>query len=378
MMLFSLIGAILLICVIAAFSIVFIFFASASNSHASPISHPQDSKIDYLQEQECVSGDIKPVTDYVVIDFETTGLSPETDEIIEIGMIKFADGDEPECYHSLVNPGRNISTRISELTGLANNDLKNAPHIQDIIYDIFQFIDDNILVAHNAPFDVGFLAAAYRKVGISATIYYIDTVALARRAFPGLSNYKLCTLASTLSLGKEQEHRALSDVALANALLQKCVKRVEPILGKTIVKGPAREKKPMTIAKEHQEIAQWVRDVLTSENLDTEMLAFTFTSKYFRVNCFYPVLNFKLGGKSQYVIIDSRYVKLIDNTLLTPCVQSEGHGNKRFVFQSIPELSAIDSVLIASYKTELSNFTSGKRFLRPKTIDDYFSEALSI
>ena len=165
--------------------------------------------------------------DYVVLDFETTGLSPWEDEIIEVGMVRYVDGQEDAVYETYVNPLEPIPPRITKLTGISDEDVADAPTMKTVIHDIWEFIGDLPVVAHNAPFDVGFLSANYECRQIYRHIRYIDTLALARKAFPELPNHKLETLIRALGLAEAQTHRALDDVYCTQKLLMRCIDRLD-------------------------------------------------------------------------------------------------------------------------------------------------------
>lgn len=169
-------------------------------------------------------GDARKLTKYIVIDFETTGLSADEDDIIEVGAIKVIDGEISETLCSFVNPGYAIPRRITALTGITTKDIQGAPSPAAIALQVRDFISDLPLIAHNASFDLKFLEAAYRQAGISASISYVDTLALARRAFPGMENHKLSTLIKCLNLSTdEQSHRAIDDVLCTHKLLCACI-----------------------------------------------------------------------------------------------------------------------------------------------------------
>lgn len=162
--------------------------------------------------------------EYVVLDFETTGLSPITNEIIEIAALKIVAGDcGPQPFSTLVRPSRPIPREVTNLTGITDDMVSNAPAIGDVISELHTFLGEYPVIAHNAQFDISFLKAAYKRAGLSANIQYIDTVKLARSAFPGMLNYKLATLIKSLGISSSQSHRAMSDVEQTNILFQKCV-----------------------------------------------------------------------------------------------------------------------------------------------------------
>lgn len=166
--------------------------------------------------------DALAVPDCVVLDVETTGLNPETDEIIEVAAIR-SIGGILEAYDTFVRPKRHIPSEITKLTGIRNSDVIRAPRIAEVAPKLLGFIGDLPVVAHNAAFDVKFIAAAFEKIGADIHIRYIDTVRLARLAFPGMANYKLATLIRELELlDVEQQHRALSDAEATLRLFELC------------------------------------------------------------------------------------------------------------------------------------------------------------
>lgn len=166
--------------------------------------------------------DAMQMEDYVVVDVETTGLHPETDEIIEVAAIR-SIGGKFEVYRTLVFPRNRIPEFVTQLTGIRNIDVMNAPQIKKVAPKLLNFVRDLPIVAHNAPFDVKFIAAAFEKIGADIDMKYIDTVPLARIAFPGMQNYKLATLIDALKLiqGKQQ-HRAESDATATLRLFELC------------------------------------------------------------------------------------------------------------------------------------------------------------
>ncbi|MDO5016565.1 MAG: 3'-5' exonuclease [Eubacteriales bacterium] len=159
--------------------------------------------------------------DYVVIDTETTGLSPGKDRVIEIAAVKVINGKIADSYTTLVNPRVKIRPEITSLTGITNGMLTAAPVIENVIGTINEFIGDNTLIGHNVVFDLKFLASEFSRCGLPVSPRdYIDTLPLARREFPNLQNHKLATLISELRLADKQDHRALSDANCTHRLYQ--------------------------------------------------------------------------------------------------------------------------------------------------------------
>lgn len=160
---------------------------------------------------------------YLVIDVETTGLSPDDDRIIEVAAVKCENDRIVDRFHSLINPGRPIPSRVTEITGINDSDVKNAPDMDEIAPKLSEFIEDLPLVAHNANFDIKFIANSFKRAGVSKGMIYIDTLCLARIAFPDMPNHKLSTLIDEFGLSDHaQEHRAMSDAEATQRLYMIC------------------------------------------------------------------------------------------------------------------------------------------------------------
>lgn len=164
---------------------------------------------------------------FTVFDFETTGLNNRRDEIIEIGAVRVEDGEIVEKYGSFVKPEQGIPASITELTGINNRMVADAPGIEDVIDEFLNFIGDSVLVAHNAPFDFGFLRAAVRKTKrekIDNTI--LDTLGLSRALLPDLKNHKLNTLSKFMEITLKNHHRAVDDARATAYILDSLLKRL--------------------------------------------------------------------------------------------------------------------------------------------------------
>lgn len=159
---------------------------------------------------------------YVVFDLETTGLSKETDEITEIGAVKIKNGEIIERYSTFVNPKRPLSKEISNLTGITDEMLENAPEIKKVLPEFLDFCKDSVLVAHNASFDTGFIRAKSEHLGMGAVNNTIlDTLELSRSLLPELKHHKLNHICSALKVDLKGHHRAVNDAeATAEVLLK--------------------------------------------------------------------------------------------------------------------------------------------------------------
>ena len=169
------------------------------------------------------ANDAANLRDYVVLDVETTGLDPVANRIIEVAAIRVQEGRETGRYQTFVNPKVKVPKEITNLTGIKNADIKNGKPYEEMAQDVSDFIGDLPIVAHNAPFDVKFVAAAMSLIGREYSTPAVDTVGLAKLAHPNLVNYKLNTLIRHLSLtDHEQTHRAMDDVLCTKKLFDNC------------------------------------------------------------------------------------------------------------------------------------------------------------
>ncbi|WP_075617235.1 3'-5' exonuclease [Paenisporosarcina indica] len=164
---------------------------------------------------------VKKVKDYVVLDFETTGLRAGTDQIIQVGAVKFRNHEKVGVINQLVNPSRPISTRITSLTGISNDMVKNEPKVERVILQLIDFMEDLPIVAHNASFDMGFLYGLDDRLDIPRYTV-IDTLKLARKVIKASPNHKLTTLAQYLQL-EHHAHDALGDCLVTAQIYQYCL-----------------------------------------------------------------------------------------------------------------------------------------------------------
>ena len=151
-------------------------------------------------------------TTYCVLDLETTGLSFRTEKITEVGIMKIKNGEVIDSFETFVNPEKPIPYKVVEVTKITDDMVKDAPTIQEIFPKILEFIDNSVLVAHNADFDIGFLKHNAQELGYEFNYTYIDTLRLAKDLFPEYKKYKLGIIAENLGIKVDVAHRALDDV----------------------------------------------------------------------------------------------------------------------------------------------------------------------
>ena len=151
-------------------------------------------------------------TTYCVLDLETTGFSPVTEKITEIGIMKLKDGKVIDEFSCFVNPEKPIPARVVEVTNITDYMVQDAETIDKVFPKILEFIEGSVLVAHNAEFDIGFLKHNAKQLGYEFDFTYLDTLSLARDLFPDYKTYKLGRIAKNLGIKVEVAHRALDDV----------------------------------------------------------------------------------------------------------------------------------------------------------------------
>jgi DNA polymerase-3 subunit alpha (Gram-positive type) len=156
---------------------------------------------------------------FVVIDIETTGLNAIDDEIIEIGAVKIREKKIIDFFHTFVAPVKNIPSKITELTGIKFDMVKNAPSINEVLPRLFEFCGDAALVAHNASFDIGFIQQKAKFLGYRFSQPIIDTLALSRELLTDLKRYKLDVVAKHLDVNLKNHHRAIDDAEATAKIL---------------------------------------------------------------------------------------------------------------------------------------------------------------
>lgn len=146
---------------------------------------------------------------FVAIDVETTGLSPLYNELIEVSAIKYEGAKKIATFSTLIKPKKEISSVITNLTGITNKMLEDAPTVEKVMPQIIDFIGESPIVAHNANFDYSFLQNNSNKSFTNNKV--IDTVAISRKMLPNLPNHKLNTVAKCIGIQEEGFHRAEFD-----------------------------------------------------------------------------------------------------------------------------------------------------------------------
>lgn len=152
------------------------------------------------------------VDSFIAVDLETTGLQPQKDYIIEIGALKYVDGECVETFSTLVKPPISISRNIYDITGIDDEMVADAPAISDAFMDFLKFVgNETTLLGHNLRFDYSFLKVSAEKMGLPFQKYGLDTLTLARKFLPQLPKKNLETVSRFYDVINPRAHRAFED-----------------------------------------------------------------------------------------------------------------------------------------------------------------------
>ena len=192
---------------------------------------------------------------YVALDLETTGLDPQHDAILELGAVRFRNGEILDRFSQVVNPGRPIPRAIQQLTGITQAEADVAPPLSEVAAAFRRFVGNAPIVGHNVNFDVGFMRAndLYQYNPL------LDTFELALITLPGLSSYKLGRIAEYLGVSLEHAHRAYDDAEATMRIFEAMRERLLETPPKTIeqiVRMGQRADWPLTMVFEEVQRAQ--------------------------------------------------------------------------------------------------------------------------
>ena len=225
----------------------------------------------------------------IVFDLETTGLSARECRITEIGAVRIRDGEMLDSFNTFVDPECPIPENITKLTGITNDMVKGAPTEEAALRAFFDFMGkredggDQLLIAHNADFDTGFIRAAAARHDIPFENPYLDTVALARFLLPDLKSHKLNVLAEHYKLGDFNHHRASDDAAMLAAIYFCMLRELEQLDIRSydkLVSDMAEKTDPLKLRPYHQVLL--VKNATGLKNL-YKLVSYSYL-KYYRRN----------------------------------------------------------------------------------------------
>ena len=169
---------------------------------------------------------------FVIFDIETTGLNPLIEGITEISAIKVCDNKVVDTFSTLINPEKEISSYITELTGITNEMVENEPTIHEVIPKFIKFLDNNIIIGHNVGFDISFIQESLRKLDLPLlTNDYVDTLRLSRKLLKQLSSHKLGVLAEYYGIDTTGAHRSMKDTEMTLTVYYKLEEEMLNIYG---------------------------------------------------------------------------------------------------------------------------------------------------
>lgn len=207
--------------------------------------------------------------EYVLIDLETTGLSAKEDKIIEIGAIKYADGRMTGRLETFVNPGIRIPERITKVTGITDDMVKDAPYIEEVIDKLLSFTKGQVIIGHNIMFDYAFIkqSAVNNKLEFDERI--IDTLKLARKFLPEVEKKSLDYLCAYFGIEDKNHHRAINDAQAAGKLYEILCYRFEKEAAEEFMPKEAvcKMKKECPITPRQ---AQWLKALIEKHNLQVD------------------------------------------------------------------------------------------------------------
>lgn len=286
---------------------------------------------------------------YIAFDTETTGLSPESDVIIEVGAVKFIDGKAAGSYGSIVNEGQPVpdaAYRVNHISTAMVRSQGKAPEVayKELIDFWGEVLDGHICIcAHNASFDMAFLKSALERYGYSGNLSYIDTLTLSRKMIKGLPNYKQETIAGFFEIENTSTHRAASDAAACGEILARLL----------AIKNDEIEKEKIKVAKskpteEEKEIFAIIADSMRKNGCSTHNLrTYRNSSNYVDVLDVYTVLKYKLGKKKSYIVLPGTYADGLEK--VEECTNTEGKSNVRLLFDDPFELAGYGQLFSRIY-----------------------------
>ena len=217
------------------------------NAQAKAKKKGKDIKILYGVEAYYINDSIPVVSggaadsldgEFIVFDIETTGLGAKNERITEIGAVRMKNGEILDSFDTFVNPEKPIPPKITELTGITDEMVKDAPKEKEGLEAFYSFCGNaKVLVAHNAPFDTSFIKEAARRSKLPYSFTSIDTVPICRALYPSLKNHKLDTVANHLKLDPFNHHRACDDAKVLAEIFLHLITDMKEIKGIESVDG---------------------------------------------------------------------------------------------------------------------------------------------
>lgn len=285
--------------------------------------------------------------DYVVFDLETTGLDHIQNDILEIGAIKYCNGSEVERFHTYVKVNQPIPQYITNLNGISNETVKDAPLIRTALRNFLTFIENYPLIAFNSDFDMSFMQYnCQTKLNATVTNGVIDALPLARKYLPELPNKKLVTIKQHFGLNVGS-HNALDDCFVTNHLYQYC-RQFEELRYRY---GIPFLYEPRVLSDREVEYLNAIMSICEKNSVNHSQLSMraSRTGMIIVEKNNETVVGFKLDGRLQYVLLQIPFEQFEANYSTkikhTPSIKSEGNCTRLFVTNT-EQLWQFESVII--------------------------------
>ncbi|MED2865085.1 3'-5' exonuclease [Bacillus thuringiensis] len=292
-------------------------------------------------------GNVSLPLDYVVIDFETTGFNPYNDKIIQVAAVKYRNHELVDQFVSYVNPERPIPDRITSLTGITNYRVSDAPTIEEVLPLFLAFLHTNVIVAHNASFDMRFLKSNVNMLGLpEPKNKVIDTVFLAKKYMKHAPNHKLETLKRMLGI-RLSSHNAFDDCITCAAVYQKCA----AVYQKCAAIEEEGQRKVNKVSLDEIVVYEAVKEMLARNKRNVEWLRCMNVGSYLDIKAFYPVMRVKVTGRKKYVlteILEDDVKEICTSLKCEPALKSEV-GNTRIMLNSLEDVTKLESYILEQY-----------------------------
>ncbi len=273
---------------------------------------------------------------FVAFDVETTGLSPISDRIVELGAVIFSEGNVVNKFSTLVNPNVSIPEAASSINGITNAMLMAAPSEEEAFQNLVNFLGEAlsgnlVMCAHNARFDFDFLCHTLSRLGFDANIVYVDTLNLARKYICCLNSYKQCAIEEYLGLRNRSAHRAFSDAENCGYILYHILNLAQQSFEEE------KQRMEETVPTQGElEVCAYIQAIITERCGDIQLLRYRKNkSSYVDAEYLYSFLRFKFAKKGKYAIV-KKDCSALTSCITEPCSQSEGGTEFVRVYFSSP------------------------------------------
>lgn len=320
---------------------------------------------------------------FIAFDIETTGLSPIEDRIIELGAVIFENGIPVKKFSSLVNSNKNISQEAMRVNNISNEMIETAPSEEVVYPKLIEFLGDSLkgetlICAHNARFDISFLANTLERLGYNGNLKYIDTLSIARQLLNGLENHKQNTIAEYFGIVNDERHRAVTDAETCGKIMC-CLLETE------------KQEKHLNIERNVTPldsyeviVLAYIEKLITDNGMDLDYYgAIKSSNGYISICYLYSFIKYKFSKKGKYFII-SRNASDNINLPKEQCNVSEG-GNDyiRVYFRSLDDIEQLNDYILNEYKKAFDSThdyidgSSRRKRTADETVDNFYKISIN-